>query len=162
MFHTAHYVVKFRGTPFISTKISFQALKFEFNLPIPNGFGHTLVERYSSSIVSIVHTERKCKIIECKFLPARKEIFKTRNNWRSFSCPLFEISHRTHWLILFPFDFWQIFEFVKPCFAEKMFRFFIFFYVICRCYKMSALWFLKHKHIIWFFEQILRKRTKDF
>ena len=52
-----HYVVRFGGTPFISIKISVQALNFEFDLPIPNGFCHNFMNSWSSSIVSIICTE---------------------------------------------------------------------------------------------------------
>ena len=43
-FTTVHYVLRFGGTPFISMEISFQALKFEFDMPIPNVFCHNFVK----------------------------------------------------------------------------------------------------------------------
>ena len=82
-----HYVLRFGGTPFISMEISFQALKFEFDMPIPNRFGHNFMEFYSSSILYFVHTIRKCKNKKMYFLPGRKEMSRTRIARRSFGCP---------------------------------------------------------------------------
>ena len=38
-----HYVVKLRGTATTTMKKSVQALNFEFDLPIPNGFCHNFM-----------------------------------------------------------------------------------------------------------------------
>ena len=45
-----HYVVKFRGFAFTTMKKSVQALKFEFDWPIPNISGHSFTGSYSSSV----------------------------------------------------------------------------------------------------------------
>ena len=42
--------VKFPAIPFTTIGKSFQALKFGFDLPIPNAFAFNLKESYSSSV----------------------------------------------------------------------------------------------------------------
>ena len=47
---TLHYDVKFRAIAFTTMKKSVQALKFEFDWPIPNISGHSFTGSYSSSV----------------------------------------------------------------------------------------------------------------
>ena len=82
-----HYVLRFCGIATTTMNISFQGLKFEFDLPIPNDFGCSFMKSWSSSILSILYIERKCQKCFSFFLPDRKEFLRKTNARRSFSCP---------------------------------------------------------------------------
>ena len=63
---TGHYDVKFRAIAFTTMKKSVQALKFQFDWPIPNVLGSDFTKSFGSSVDSI---KRNQKIIKFFFLP---------------------------------------------------------------------------------------------
>ena len=46
-----HYYVKLRAIPFTTMKKSFQALKIEFDWPIPNALGHDFTQSLHSLVL---------------------------------------------------------------------------------------------------------------
>ena len=50
MIKPEHYDVKLRAIPFTTMKKSFQALKIEFDWPIPNSLGHDFTQSLHSSV----------------------------------------------------------------------------------------------------------------